>query len=390
MVRKRSWAVFAVMTAISFAAAASGCSLGQTSNVSTAKTKAADYIKDKYGFDAEIIDASMDTRGGLAPLEGGTALSTALVTMEHDGREFYVEINTETDKGFDNYQVDEISKAFEEKINSEIPGGKLVLADYFGHGYTSDRIFTDDNDDNGMVPKEAYFDGNDLTGVLESSHISVIMYYTDTEFHDCELFRDFKRTDNSVQLVSFNSEEITDKCINSGFYFDEREYLLYAPHITDRWETSRFYDGSHGNYDLRDGGDFLYYSPYADEDTEFSVTDTDPKPVVNAANKEKTGSILKKYYTAVTPAYTLSTGDHDDGRVYVFYPIDKLDVPENEIITCAAYNRSTDYSNTPLSYHRGGYIVFETNVNTLFCLVDTGEKFKVSSAAESAAQQDTQ
>ena len=126
MIRKGLRAVFAVMAAIVFSAAASGCMQAPTSNVSTAKTKAVQYIKDKYGFDAEVIDASMDTRGG--------TLDTALVTMEHDGREFYAEIDIKTDKGFDNYQADEIAKAFEDKINSEIPDGKLVRLDYFGHG----------------------------------------------------------------------------------------------------------------------------------------------------------------------------------------------------------------------------------------------------------------
>ena len=368
MIRKGLRAVFAAMAAIVFSAAASGCMQAPTSNVSIAKTKAVQYIKDKYGFDAEVIDASMDTRGG-------TTLDTALVTMEHDGREFYAEIDIKTDKGFDNYQADEIAKAFEDKINSEIPDGKLVRLDHFGHGYSSSRIFTDDKKDNGMVPKEAYFDGNDLTGVLENSSVSLIMYYTDTEFHDCELFRDIKRTDNSLQLVSFDSEEITEACIRSGYYYDDRDYLLYAPHITDRWETSRFHDGPLEQYDLRDGGDLLYYSPYADEDTEFTVTDIYPKPIVNAVNKKETGSILGDYCKAVTAGYRISAGDKNVGRIYVFYPADKLDVPENEIIHCAVYDRSTDDCNMPLSYNRGGYIVFETKTDALFCLVDTGQKF---------------
>lgn len=89
----------------------------------TAKINAVDYIEAKYGFKADVIKTQV-LKVGSGPVPNFFPAPTGYinVTMKYSGKEFIVKINGEeyTDKGCDNYQRDEISEAFKDRLEKDL------------------------------------------------------------------------------------------------------------------------------------------------------------------------------------------------------------------------------------------------------------------------------
>ena len=95
-----------------------------------AALNAQEYIRQKYGFAAEVTQAKVDRRHGWISTQ---PLSDVLVQMQHDDRSFTVFITGEeqSSAGADNYQAEEIAQAVRETVDAEIPGLRLfdIFAD---------------------------------------------------------------------------------------------------------------------------------------------------------------------------------------------------------------------------------------------------------------------
>ena len=326
-------------------------------NKNIAGEKAIAYVEDKYGIKAEVTDVRFDTHGGLAPLEGGGMDDTAMVDMEYDGKQFLVWIDVMTDKGYDNYQYEEITQAFEDKINSAIPDGTLVYISCWSSGYHDHSALV--KNDGGMVTKEAYYDGKDVSKVMDNANVSLIIYYVDTEFSDCGFFHEIEGCkDLDIELVSFDSEEELERAKNTGYYFDERDYLDNALHITDRWEFHAGKGEHLGKYNIKDAGYFLYYMEN-DEEAEMTVSTMGAYTVMNGHK-----FFRDEPHEPVTPGYILKAPDDYFGHIIIFYPTDDPSIPKDKHVSAVVKNgsdpdplckRSGDHFMIDISHTKGEY-----------------------------------
>ena len=88
---------------------------------------ASDYIRNKYGFHAELVSTPEKNSSYWEGEEGSVS-----VTMRYDGKEFQVEADKskESPECFDNYQEDEIAAAAERYISEKLPDGKIISLRY--------------------------------------------------------------------------------------------------------------------------------------------------------------------------------------------------------------------------------------------------------------------
>ena len=145
--------------------------------IAQAKINAADYVKNKYDFDAEIIGANTDKRGMWI---GWESLDHVYVTMEHEGQKFTVYIDGAAPcmVGCDSYQAKEIKIALESEMETMLHAPVIVDAD-FGSPTEQTR---EDN-----VLFSAKYDGNNLPEVLAERLSWVTVYSTGADLSDAAL-----------------------------------------------------------------------------------------------------------------------------------------------------------------------------------------------------------
>lgn len=88
-----------------------------------ARVNAVDYIKDKYGFEAQVVDTRiLKVDPGPVPDFSPSASGYVYVTMKYQDKEFAVNINGEeyTKNGTDNYQQEEITRAFKDRLEKDM------------------------------------------------------------------------------------------------------------------------------------------------------------------------------------------------------------------------------------------------------------------------------
>lgn len=324
--------------------------MGKQKNYDSVKKQAVDYIKEKYGITAEVNRVDFDARGGTAPFEGGVVLDTAMVDMTYEGRVFSVYANTATKETVDDYQNEEISRALIDRLLDEIPGGTLLQTSFRDRDFSEWNSYPDY-----MLSKDGYYDGNDLSGVLNSANVKIIMTYVNTEFHGSKFLDELKASGNTAGLISFDSEEIRQKWVQSlsGGIIDADyiggavPFYDYEPHITDRWIISGEHDGHVGAF-LRDGGDFMYYSLDLEDGEELSVYTKDP--TVPAGNiSTRTGYTT----TPITDIYGFTTEDGEPFSMVlrIYYPLDKI--PEGKNIRAVLNDKYAEAEEID------GYLVFQ-------------------------------
>lgn len=332
-----------------------------------AKEKAIEYIEDKYGFEAEIVYTYLNHDGRYSNTSNNkNPTGTAEIQMEHEGKNFSVKIDYKNGTGYDNYQFDEIEQAFEDRLNSEIPGGKIEDFQLTSPGYKPEIYHPADE---GMVSKEAYYDGNDLTNVIENANVTITAFYTNTEFHDCSLFKDITtNNESSLSLFSFTSDEMKEKC-----RFTLGEYTTYAPYINDRWQVADSKSEHPEPYYLRDCGDFLVYAEDLNKDAKLNVIETDSKVMVDTFNDELKESYEKAGYSSTPPIYKpVSKGYRFEtdaeggiGKIFVFYPKKDLKIDDGY------HTMSIIFGTTSFATECGDYISVDLLGDDEFCIVET-------------------
>ena len=137
------------------------------------------YIKQKYGFAAEVTEATVDRRQGWISSQ---PLSDVFVEMRHDNRDFTVFITGEENSvdGADTYQAEEIRQAVWDTINADVPG--LREMDIYAVRKSERRGQSD------TPLYEKRFDGSNLTEVLQGSVFSVNCYYPESDFSSRKQF----------------------------------------------------------------------------------------------------------------------------------------------------------------------------------------------------------
>ncbi len=135
------------------------------------KINALQYIREKYGFEADVVDVTCEKGGGSAMDFTPPPTGDVLVTLEKDGKTFSVFIagNVLTSEGMDNYQLKEIQSALQEKLEqvAELDVETLFLC----YGYYG--VKPSDTKKNGIIP--GYYDGGNLAEVMAEQSAAAVV-----------------------------------------------------------------------------------------------------------------------------------------------------------------------------------------------------------------------
>ena len=370
MKRKRS-IIIAVLLVIVTAAVIKGCLISDRGGVNkeSIKQNALSYIKSKYGIDAEVLNVDVEFEGSFVPGGRGGGAKAARIDMCCGSKTFRVWVRFDDDRYFDNYQYREIREAVTKRIEEEMPGGELMCFTMFSTGYVGHDYSSNDNAD-GMISGKAYFDGSDLTPIINETNIDMIWHYKNTEFHDCKFFDELASSTNHysskrIQLISFTTDDIGN-FNEPASYYDKNDYTEYAPYINDRWMVSDTKSERMEPFDFRECGDFLVYSDYLDKEDTLTPVTTSAHSLIYAYQNNKYSSSDGKYFEPLTEGYYFDTDAYvQGGFVYVFYPLEKLRVEEGHDIY------AIDSSDWVYQGTRGDYLMIKLNgFGDKFCIVD--------------------
>ncbi|MBQ8011127.1 MAG: hypothetical protein IJ265_06205 [Oscillospiraceae bacterium] len=269
---------------------------------------ASDYIRNKYGFHAELVSTPEKNSSYWEGEKGSVS-----VTMRYDGKEFWVEADKSKDNPecFDNYQEDEIAAAAERYISEKLPDGKIISLRY------SDRnsaycFFIND-----------YFDGSNLEQILENCYASLEMVFADREFSEADIA---ELPFDSIDLTAFDTAEHRDEFLSRLPEFRIYEYIdyqKYAPYITDYIGKSK--DEITGlDVTLLETAEFAY-AYFPDEWNTYTKSRND----IQAESRE-ISSIhwnLEQKGAEQWVSHPISNGYYFDsgwGDVRIYYPLEKL------------------------------------------------------------------
>ena len=144
-------------------------------NEERGKKNAVAYIEKKYGFTPTVKSAVIDRiPGGY----GGTATTDVIVTMEYGDRVFTVFINgaSETDRGSDDYQAEEITAALRTAIDERMPGLQMLTVYPYNRVETIDYSMT--------LLFQTKYDGSNLKTVLAEGLSGFDAGYLDLDLDD--------------------------------------------------------------------------------------------------------------------------------------------------------------------------------------------------------------
>lgn len=196
-----------------------------------AEENAAEYIVEKYGFEADITDSEIiyDIKGWDFIIPHSEASTNAMIKMEHDGKELQLIIsgNDQNTNGSDDYQYDEIKNAFCDIVKSGFEEECSVY--YKNKNITLGAKETED------VFLNEYFDGNDLSSVLEKLDYCII------ELCDADISDDKK----------FNAiEKLASYAVNASYFYvisyENKWTFDKHPVVSDLEKYGKFYTDSTG------------------------------------------------------------------------------------------------------------------------------------------------
>lgn len=152
-----------VLLFISFILLFTGCSSDKVSKEykKQAKVNAVNYVKEKYGFDSNVIDATLDTKCDPLFCAGSNPTGYATVRLRANGRKFAVHISgtSKNTDGVDNYQQKDIENALISLFENNY--GVSIYKSFFGYNSS----YFDSNQTN-LV--RTYYDDN-LAVVLKDT-----------------------------------------------------------------------------------------------------------------------------------------------------------------------------------------------------------------------------
>jgi len=195
------------------------CLLTGCGNVGSigAKSRAKEYIKDKYGIEAKVSSSRKETVSGLFKMD---STGRTLVELKADDKIFYVLVgSTELEPCYDNYQAEEITNAFADEVIACIGKEPDICKLIYDNNTDEDRYY------DGLYDNlfHTYYDGDNLYEVLSEGYdVKFTAVFTDgTMVHNIDLspvifaFSEGRTPSNYdtlyINLYSFNSKEAFEK-----------------------------------------------------------------------------------------------------------------------------------------------------------------------------------
>lgn len=312
-----------------------------------AKENAAEYVLEKYGVEAKVMDAEIERIDGLFGSDPG---SKAYISMYYDDKDFtvYISGDEETTDGRDNYQQEEIEAAVLEDIKDSVSGvpDKTVI---YNHNSTEGQH---------LLCSE-YFDGDNLSDILNEDITCVIAEYTDgtdlSAVTSAEL-PDYISEAGRCVFVSYNTKDVYEKLGEEryGEFFGTVEDVIYKLGAYIDTAYTLIYD-EENNYTINKGkvGELSYAVSGNADPSAVSLEKTSPASPSNWDGK----GIVDGHF--VSDAYSVTyMGAESDGDVYVYFPKSKVSYNEIKAPLLAEankYNGKWQYQISNSVYETGDY-----------------------------------
>ncbi len=295
------------------------------------KANALNYIKEKYGFDAKVVEVDCDKVASF--VFDFTPISTGevFVTMEHEGKNFYVFISgeEETTDGTDNYQYEEISAALQQKLY-DITGLQIEeLRLRYG------KLHSMKNNRNGLI--NTYFNGENLSEVMEESYTDVVVSYINQDIAMIDSTKVIEQTGISSYLfVDYDSKEHYDTIANPWYNIAGSpiengigENMLYI----NGYLNATGIDDTYRECKKTIIDDIILITEYPEEEVFIEKT----RGMCDASNWNGRGLMNARQ---IFDSYALETNSK---QVEIYIPVDKLateDLEQVEIAEQYYYNGS--------------------------------------------------
>ena len=308
-------------------------------HIETAKENAKNYIMQKYGFEAEITDATLERRYDYI---GSSPLTTVFVRMNYNGRDFgvYIDGSSSNTDGYGNYQAEDLQAAVWEECETLIPGAYSIFI-------SSSEVYTvyDPIEAECKNMHHAYFDGTNAADILLSApSCSITICYVNTDFsvlQDTYLFDKFRvGDDDTVSFISYRSEDalkndlpkensLPDTGTESAVYID----CCYT--LTNSGGTMQSYEiGKH---------DYFYYYVEGGNPSDVSFRKITPD---YSYNWNGHGS---SHAEITSDAFSVSS--NKDCTVYIYFPTDKIKSYKDydtDFAICRESEKEKTFSSSPI------------------------------------------
>lgn len=320
--------------------------------IAFAKTEAENHLAEKYG----IEDISLEQLNSFMNYFGDKNDYSVAFSANCGGEEFRIVFFKENGKAecFDNYQKEEISSALEKYFCEEFPKGSVVSLHFNSKGIPY----------SGYTHKDVFFDGENISEILEKCNGDLEMAFYDTEFSQSDIEKVIPKNSFRVEFASFDTKEHCEECLNDVkecepyYYYFYKELEKYAPYITDYIKTDN--SGVSG-YDITilENDEFQYaYFPVEPRKL-VTRTDITAEPV----EKSKVADIFTRYGEENYLGEQLSGEYYFDsiyGDVWVYYPLEKLDGYDIENVGLAWFSSGGMSNNHNIEKAQicGDYAVF--------------------------------
>ncbi len=314
-------------------------------NLAQAKENAKEYVKQKYGFEAEVTGGEVESTGGMF---GPSFSGYAYVTMKYDGKDFkvYMDGRKEYTTGVDDYQKKEILLAVQDAVK-EMVGQVPDYGELQNHYYYEEA----ESMKNYAMYYGTYFDGTNLGALGEENPFTAVIRY-----------------DSDVDLSGLTQEKMQEllgvnKC----------KVLSYKTGTSAEWYRP-FQEMGDTDYQykyalylaeavtFRIDGDYLYFQPKPQQNGEYYCIAESGEPVQwekteaeDASNWNGRGAVNAEN---CGEAYQVTVPD--DSRLWIYYRKERLPQDGEECrFACSRIdeNGEKEYHTISPLYECGEYLV---------------------------------
>lgn len=340
-------------------------------NLLRAEKNAVIYIKDKYGFTADITNSNVESVGGLF---GAAFTGYAFIEMEHKGKEFTVYIDGETANkdGRDNYQEEDIKEFVENKLyeKAEIKCDNISMQNYYNYKKK-------ENMDNYYLLYNTYFNGDNFDELYEERRFYCAVSCfgeTDISYLNEETMKTIFG-ENYITVFSYNYGSPDSDWYNkynelaSVVSYNNYKYK-YGMYISEAISYKYYKNGSKYDYFkpiVQNCGDISYIT---ENNAIIDLYETTPDEPENWNNRGAVNAQI------VSKAYSLPTSKD---IIWIYF--DKRKLPENGkncniALSWLSDNDARGYSTGSLTYDCGDYLVSEITpqFEDYYCVVIHDDK----------------
>lgn len=349
-------------------------------HIRTAKNNAVEYLNEKYGFEAEIIQSEAEK----FPEGFNKKCDVLRMTAKGGGKTFDVVAHTmeKSDECADSYQIEEIKQAFLNDICRD-------YSDFYPLTLYFDTTSVKDNTYGYSFKNQFrnYFDGNNLDKLLEELISGqVIIICNNEKFDNDDIFEKIKQLGMTAVFVSVDDKNILNEMCN----IEKAEFediIKYEPYINNSRAITHAYDEVKKQiivYDKKDTvvakkTEDLLYSSYAEGVyAYYNFYKRNPNGIsmekVESGGVRENFKIINKDYvkyfaSPLTGEYTFSNAGRSE--VYVYYPLENFKGKDKNKISAAwfGYGGEINYYNIEECSIVGDYAVFRIPYNAKYFII---------------------